>query len=216
MALVEAGARPAEDPGRTDAILRLIRQWAAAEPAAAAGWALRQRDIPADLALAAVFDALAAQPDLAVEFALTFTQQHPERADDIGRYLIAALSRAGAYEHAAAFAASGEGNAAVDWITAAYFNWGRNDPQRALRTVEAMSSADLRQTAFQALVSGWAKTDPVRLLENYPAFPPGWDQRFAVVTGLRAWIELDPEAAAEWVKRARLPFDPDWELVLAD
>ncbi|HYC71602.1 MAG TPA: hypothetical protein VEB66_10375 [Opitutaceae bacterium] len=214
--LMTAAARPASDPERPDVVLQLLRRWSASDAAAAAGWALDQEAVPLDLALAALFDGLAARPPEAVALARALAGLYPELAPDLGSHVVAALGRAGAHEAAAGFAAAQDEPAAAGWTTTAYFEWGRADPHRALPALDGVANADRRHAAFQALVSGWAKTDPQGLLDAYPGFPPGWDQRFAVVTGLRALIQRDPDAAAAWIQRARLPFDPDWDLVLAD
>jgi hypothetical protein len=177
---------------------------------------MRQETVPLDVGLSALFDGLAGDPEMAIASAQTLAQEFPELAPDLCAHLVAALGRAGAHSAAAEFARAGEGSAGQAWTTTAFFEWGRADPTGALPALDAIADADRRHAAFQALVSGWAKQDPQRLLEAFPDFPPGWDQRFAVITGLRAWIQRDPEAAAAWVARTKLPFDPDWELVLAE
>jgi hypothetical protein len=188
-----------------------LRDWAARDLEAAAEWALAQSAIHHDLALSAVIQGGAIAPDRLAVFVRQLSERFPERAPDYGSYFIAALSQVAAHEKAADFAVGGDENVAVNWLTAAYSAWGVREPDRALEHLAKIPDASRRSAAFQAAVSGWARTAPAELvaLAEYLSGP---EQRFALLVGMHAWIERDPTAAAAWIAKA--PPHIEWERIM--
>lgn len=206
-ALVEPDAK-----SRLAELQLALQSWAEKDPMAAAQWALTRQELPADLALAAVFRGAGMQPSVALELHGQLVAAQPSRAHDCGGYLIAGLSRAHAHEAAAAFALGADPHLATGWLTAAYTDWARQEPREAMDAVGRIADPDRQFTAFRAMVAGWSQADPAQLVATASNLSAGPERQFALLTGLRAWVEKDPDAAAEWVARA--PSDIDWDLVL--
>lgn len=203
--------READESRRMAQLQAALRAWAATDLDVAVEWALAQSALHHDLALSTVIQGGANDPDRLTGLVGQLSARFPERAPDYGSYLIAALSRAHAHEQAAAFAATADAAIAPGWLTAAYSSWGRREPDRALMHLAQIPDGARRVAAFQAVISGWARTAPAELMAVAERMS-GPEQRFALLTGMHAWIERDPAAAAAWI--AKGPADIEWERIL--
>jgi hypothetical protein len=225
-ALIEAFAarHPAEATAlalaEPDAALReqllqaTLHGWATADVEAAGRWALAQNHLHRDLALPAVFNGARARPEDAILFAQTISREQPNRAQDFGNYVLFALARADEHEKAVAFATAPNVEQGRVWITAAYADWGRRQPEAALASAARLTDPAKRQIAFRASAAGWAKVDPQKLAEHASTLPPGEERDFALVTALRAWAQKDPDSAASYL--TRVGSLPRAELILED
>jgi hypothetical protein len=166
-------------------------------------WARAQEDHLREGTLSTAFDAAARRDvDATVAAVESLMVEEPERAADYGRWLVSALSRAGEFERAAAFADSGSDAARYDWLTLAFKPWAAVAPESALDGCLALEDPERRRTALHAVFSGWAASDPLRLVEAASAFPPGPERDFALLVGLRAWRGRDPVAVENWLAMA--------------
>lgn len=187
---------------RRERLTAVLEGWATVNMAAAARWTLSQNELYPDIGLAAVFNGARARPDEAIHFARQLSHEQPQRAASIGSYLIFGLGRADEHQKAVQFALEGRPEIMRDWLTAAYDQWGRKQPEEALSSAQNLSDPEKRQVAFHAAVSGWARVDPRKLVEKAETLPAGSERNFAMITALRAWVQRDPEATADYIARA--------------
>jgi hypothetical protein len=212
--LSAARAEP-ELTARHTRILAALTEWATTDVAAAGRWLDKHLEqLPADLALAALFDGAKAQPAEAIALARELSRERPFLTADIGSNLIAALARADEHALAVDFAATGSETHTRDWLAAAFDRWGRADPERALAASSAFEDLARRNQTFQAAALGWAKADPSSLARYAATLPEGDNRTFALLTALRQWAVKDAEAAATFlVQNGPLP---GAELILED
>ncbi len=186
---------------RTNLMEAVVRGWAGANPDAAAAWAASQTMIDHGQALAAVFHGVARDPEEALRLNARLTAQDPDRAADYGSYLIAALSRVGEFDQAAAFATNGDAEVRVGWLNSAYSSWAADQPQAALEQVAQLTDPTVRRTAFDAAMSRWAYNDPPAAAQYALSLPAGHERTLALTVALREWSAADPVAAAAWMNQ---------------
>lgn len=195
-----------KDDAQRDVLLQaVLRGWARTAPEAAADWAWSHQDaIEQGHAFSAIFNGTQQNPEAALRLANRLSTEHPEEAWSFGRYLVYSFAQAGHFAQAADFAATTHPDHRVDLLTAAYHPWGCQQPEKALQSASTLEDPLRQNAAFEAVIGGWAQTNPQSLTEAAYTFPEGHDRSIALVTGLRSWIEKDPASAEAWVKTHKL------------
>jgi hypothetical protein len=84
-------------------------------------------------------------------------------------------------------------------LNAAYYEWARRDPGRALQASLHIIDADDRAFAFESVLSGWSRRDPEELAEAALLFPEGVERNSALTKAMRAWLIADPWQAGDWI-----------------
>jgi hypothetical protein len=184
---------------RNDLLNAALRRWARSDPEAAAHWLQEHPTIPADLALAAVFDEASLLPERAIALAQSLSRARPAQARDYGYAVIFALNRVAEFEKAADYAVADSSRSRSDLIIAAYHDWGRRQPEGALVSAIHLPEASIRETAIQSVLSGWSRDDPEGLADAALNFPDGIEKNSALTKAVRAWIIKDPEKARDWI-----------------
>lgn len=184
---------------RSELLQACLRGWASTDVESAGTWARSQRYLDWGLAMAAVFQGAAVHPEEAIRYAKHLSHHDPAHARNYGSYIVFALGRIRNHEEAARFAATTPSAFTVDRLNAAYANWGRSEPERALTS--AMEQADdlVRRTALYAVISAWSQCEPRALASFALQLPAGPEKDYAVITALRSWLALDPAATDEWI-----------------
>lgn len=212
-----AALEESDEERRSELLQAVLRGWAGMDVEAAGDWARSQDFMDHGLAMAAVFNGAVRQPSDAIHYASMLCAEDPRRARDYGVYLIFSLGQAGHHEKAAAYAAKGDPAHAGEWLNAAYNHWGRQAPELALASAVKINAAT-RRTAFYAVISGWAQTNPRALAVNAVNFPAGGEKDYSLIVALRSWIGRDPGAAADWIEAHRSVVEgiPGLETILED
>jgi len=193
----------AQSEGDSELQMRLseaaLRGWGGADPESALEWAASQTLLDSGQAMAAVFHGVARDPEAALQFTARCSERDPERMHDYGAYLVAALSRVGEFELAAAFAAKGPPDMRLDWLNAAYSRWADSEPRAALKQISQLTDTQVRRTAFDAAISHWSEKEPRAAAEYSLTFHEPYDRAFALSVALRHWAAADPTEAATWM-----------------
>lgn len=187
-----------------------LRGWAAAAPEAVATWIIRQptrENRSPDIA--ASFAGTAATPAVAQALARRYAEAFPDQATEHGSLLIAALTDAGQYDHAAQFAIAGQAEAREMWTASAFSHWSEQQPQSAALAAAALPDSTLRDIAWRASVANWAHNEPASLANFALSLPAGESRSYAVGEALRVWIDQDPPAASRWLDRLDPSADTD-------
>ena len=202
---------------RSELLQAVLRGWAAVNVEAAGDWARSQQFLDRGLAMAAVFNGAVARPSEAIRYATMISREDPDRARDYGMYLIFGLAQTDLHEKAAAFAAGTNPAHAGEWLNAAYNQWAKKDPERALASA-VKNPAAMKKTVFYAAITGWAQANPRALAAHAVDFPKGDERDYSLTVALRAWIARDPGAAGEWIEAHRdaVASIPDFETILED
>lgn len=195
-----------KDEAQRDVFLQsVLRGWARTAPDDAADWAWTHQDaIEQGHAFSAIFNGTQQNPEAALRLARRLSNAHPTEAWSFGRYLVYSFAQAGHFAQAADFAATTHPDHRVDLLTAAYHPWGCQQPEKALQSASSLEDPLRQNAAFEAVIGGWAQTNPQSLTEAAYKFPEGHDRSLALVTGLRSWIEKDPATAEMWIKSHQL------------
>jgi hypothetical protein len=186
----------------------VLRGWATVAPNDAAAWAIALPASDRPTALEAVFAGAARVPEEAARLGAKLCAENPALASDYGQLLITALTEAGAYETAMAFAAADASGNRTSWLTAASYEWATHQPQSALEAATQLSDAEMRKTALHAVFAGWAMADPPGLAAHAMTLPSGEDRAHALAQALPRWVNDDPVAASNWIAN----FDPSPDL----
>jgi hypothetical protein len=212
-----AALKETREDARSDLLQAVLRGWAANDVEAAGDWARSQQFIDRGLAMAAVFNGAVAQPAEAIRYATMISGEEPDRARDYGMYLIFGLGQAGLHEKAASFASGTDPALAGEWVNAAYNQWAKKDPERALASA-VKTPAATKTAAFYATIAGWAQTNPRALVAHAVNFPKGAERNYSLTVALRAWISRDPGAAGDWIEAHRNVVEsiPNFETILED
>jgi hypothetical protein len=204
-------ARKESDPDlRLRFLEAAMRGWGQTNPEAALAWATSQDSMDPGQAMAAVFHGAARDREGAIRLTAEMSKRAPQRANDYGSYLIAALGRSGDFGAAADFAAKGAPEARVNWLSDAYSRWANKDPRAALDYATQLTDAEARQTAWHIAVSRWAYNDPAAAAEYALDLPNQNERKFALAEALPRWAAADPVKAASWINE----FEPSPELDL--
>ena len=187
----------------------VLRGWATVSPDEAATWALALPEGDRQLALGAVFEGAAKQPEEAAKLATRLCSQDPALAGDYGQFLITGLSEAGAYENAVQFAITNNSAHHSSWLNAAFFQWSSHQPEQALAAFGKISDPAARMPAFQGLILGWSMANPAAVAAYAANLAPGENRAEALSQALPQWANVDPVSASEWMVSH---FDPSPDL----
>jgi hypothetical protein len=120
-------------------------------------------------------------------------------ARDEGYRRITALQEAGDFEHAARLATEGAPNFRRDWTIAAYFSWGKLQPEAAAMHALRLDEGPNRELALESAFSGWAHADPEGLAELALSRPDGPEKTAALTKAMREWLQQNPWKAGDWI-----------------
>ena len=118
---------------------------------------------------------------------------------DAGYRVISSLQNSGAFGESARYAAAGPVAFRRDLLIAAYFEWGRHQPEAAVQSAIQLSDAAAREIAMQSVWSGWARVDPAGMAETALSLPESPERTAALTKAIRAWMIHDPEQAGDWI-----------------
>lgn len=79
--------------------------------------------------------------------------------------------------------------------------WGRQDPQAAIRAIESVRERSQRDALLQIALQGWAQKDPVQAAEWALARPPSHARVQLLATALGGLVAKDPSAAMAMLER---------------
>lgn len=152
-------------------------------------------------------------PDTAISLAAQLMQSDPDHTQEYGQDLVSALAQSGHFASAASFAATGTGEAGSSWLTTAYSKWAEHQPQAALAQVRQLTNPYQQQAAMDAIISGWAPTDPKGMAEYaMQSLPQGYERSLAISEALRFWAVRDTAGAQDWMNH----YDPSPELDMGE
>ena len=180
---------------------RLLRQWAANDPHAAADW-VSQSPGGGPARSEAINTVAIAWANQNLADAAQWVRQLPGEGERT-----AALSAA-AYEAARtqpleALRLGSElpaGETRDDLIMHAASQWAAQAPEDAARWAGGIPDADLRQRVLAEIATAWGESDPVAAAAfAVEALAPGKPQSDAVVGVIQRWAPKQPEAVAAWV-----------------
>lgn len=179
-----------------------LHGWATRDPQAAAAWVMKQvRYEERRAAVEAIAAGAVAQPGearRAFDFLIT---ADPLWANDHGSALVTALARAGQFELASQFAASGPAAHRSAWLSTTFQAWAVCQPQAALAAVGNIADAASREVALGGLFAGWGSSDPAALVAYADTLPRSDTRTEALKNGLTQWVYRDPVAASAWMDR---------------
>lgn len=183
----------------------VLQGWASRDPQAAAVWTLANvRSEERRAATEAIAAGAVARPDEAIRTFQHLIAADSTLASDHGNALVFAFSRAGNYDNASTFAATGPAEFRAAWLCTAFHSWGSYQPQSALAALDKISDPTARNEARSGLYAGWSGTDPASLVAHAQTLPIGEARLEALKTGLEQWVHLNPGAASNWMDK----FDP--------
>ena len=203
-------AQTAPTPRQRDEFIRAaLHGWGSRDPLAAARWTLDhvrlgERRLAAETLLAAAI----ANPGAALQAANLLCASDPLLQSDHGNALVTAFARAGHFNLAAQFAATAPGDFRAHWLSTAFSQWARYQPDTALAAAGNLDDATARTEALQGVVTGWAASDPAALATYAEKLPSSEMRASALRDGLQQWVSLDPVAASAWMDR----LDPSRDL----
>lgn len=203
-------AESAKTPRQRDEFVRAaLGGWGAADPLAAARWTLdKVRLGERRLAAEALLEGAIANPEAAVAAGDFLCASDPLLQSDHGNSLVSAFARVGRFDLAAEFAASAPGDFRAHWMSTAFLNWARYQPDAAIDAARGFADPAVRAEALQGVITGWVGSDPAALVASADKFPAGETREIALREGLQQWVFLDPAAASAWMDRR----DPSREL----
>ncbi len=78
-------------------------------------------------------------------------------------------------------------------------DWGRTDPEAALRQAWEMGTANDAYIAFSAIMEGWSENDLPAALNYVRNLAPGPERSKSLLGVIKKWGATDPRAAAEFL-----------------
>ena len=186
-----------------------LQGWATRDPHAAGVWTLSNvRSEERRTAVEAIATGAVAQPEAAVCAFNHLIAADPLLASDHGNALANAFTRAGQYDIASQFAATGPTEYRAAWLCTVYHQWAGYQPQAALASLEKFPDSAARAEARNGLFAGWSNSDPASLVTYAQTLPLGETRLAALKDGLAQWVSRDPIAASAWMDK----FDPSPDL----
>jgi hypothetical protein len=177
----------------------VIRVWGESDPASAVDWALAQDDDERRQDLEAALAGAVRQPQLALAIVRRLLADDPNDGAGCGPALVVALNNAGQFQTALDFLNEGPPDSRLDWTTATFRRWGESWPEDAVKALDAIADAQLRNSAFQAVMNGWAAGDPAGLAAYAVSLPPGENRTFALSQAMDNWSLQDPAGLGAWL-----------------
>jgi len=194
-----AWARSQSDGVRERLLSAVIRAWGEKDLAAAVDWAWVQDDNERRSDVEAALAGAAAQPQLALAIVRSLMAEDPDEGAVWGAVLVGALSNAGQFQTALDFLNSGPPDSRADWAAATFRRWGESRPEDAVKALESITDAGLRQTAFQAVVDGWSAGNPSALAAYALSLPQGENRDHALGQAIDNWSLQDPAGLGDWL-----------------
>ncbi len=196
---------------RLRAMLRnaALRGWAENSPDEAATWALNAPENERREIVEALLQGAARHPDEAVRVARHLCASDPALGTDYGQYTITALADQGAFDAAMRFSTEMGVEKHPFLLKSTFFQWARNQPERALAELEKISDPAARNLARTEAIAGWAWADARAVAEFAMQLPSGVDRSQMLAEALPLWVERDPQGASEWIAQAGRPADVD-------
>ncbi|MFT3868009.1 MAG: hypothetical protein QM715_05875 [Nibricoccus sp.] len=177
-----------------------LRGWGATAPDAAADWAINHRLDQRMRYVSAVLSGAVEQPSEAVRVALRVCKADPGPAADYGHALINALvDKVGSFAEATRFASTVGTDRQQFLLDSAYYQWAKYQPEQALASLNQITDPNIKASAYEGMLAGWAAADATKLASLALSMPPGEDRLKAFNVALPKWIEKDPTAATEWI-----------------
>lgn len=177
-----------------------LRGWGATAPDAAADWAVNHRLDQRMRYVSAVLSGAVEQPNEAVRVALRLCKADPGPAADYGHALINALvDKVGSFAEATRFASTVGTDRQQFLLDSAYYQWAKYQPEQALAAINQITDPNIKASAYDGMLAGWASADATKLASLALTMPPGEDRLKAFNVALPKWIEKDPAAATEWI-----------------
>jgi len=182
-----------------------LQGWASRDPQAAAVWTLANvRSEERRVAVEALATGAIAQPAEAIAAINHLIAADPLLASDHGNALVTAFTRAGQFETANQFAATGPSEFRAAWLSTTYNQWATYQPQSALAALDKIADLAAQREARSGLYAGWSNSDPASLVAHAQTLPIGEARLEGLNLGLAQWVHLNPGAASAWMDK----FDP--------
>lgn len=183
--------------------------WATRDPKAAAIWTLANvRSEERRAAIESLATGAIALPDQAIATFNYLIGADPLQASDHGNALVMAFAKAGHYETASQFAATGPVEFRAAWLCTVYNQWATYQPQAALAALDKIPDTAACLEARAGLFAGWSNSDPATLVAYAQTLTTGDTRLHALNEGLSQWVHRDPVAASAWMDK----FDPSPDL----
>lgn len=177
----------------------VIRAWGEGDPASAVDWARAQDDGERRQDMEAALAGAVRQPQLALAIVRRLLADDPDDGAGCGPALVVALNNAGQFQAALDFLNDGPPDSRADWTMATFRRWGESRPQDAVKALDAIADAQLRNTAFQAVMNGWAAGDPAGLAAYAVSLPQGENRTYALSQAMDNWSLQDPASLGAWL-----------------
>lgn len=190
-----------------------VTTWSLHAPADAVAFARRQPESIRAAVMKAVLENLARRPALGVALGRQLLADEPDRADEYGTTLLAALLRGEAFAEALELAGAGPAEFRAEWMGAVMGAWARREPTAARELGALLAQHGVVGEPWRAVVRGWAESAPAQLAEQAIALPAGDARTVALEAALDRWIQNEPVAAAAWLERR--PASPERDRALA-
>jgi hypothetical protein len=197
-AIAWARAQGDSVPGRR-LLSAVLRAWGESDPAAAVDWALAQDDGERRQDMEAALAGAVRQPQLALAIVRRLLADDPDDGAGCGPALVVALNNAGQFQTVLDFLTDGPLDSRLDWTTATFRHWGESRPQDAVKALDAIADAQLRNSAFQAVMNGWAAGDPAGLAAYAVSLSQGENRTFALSQAMDNWSLQDPAGLGAWL-----------------
>jgi hypothetical protein len=194
---------------RASLLRAALKGWGATDPEAASRWTQTETVMDQAQAIDALLQGAVRNPNDAIDVTSALIQNNPGRASEFGTDLISALNESGQFELAASFAVNGPANCCNDWILPAYSRWAEFQPQAAIASAMQIADPGLRDTALNAIVTGWSPTDPKGMVEFAENNFTAEQQNSAISSALVFWADTDPVAAATWINQKNMGSQAD-------
>jgi hypothetical protein len=123
----------------------------------------------------------------------------PLLAGEYGQFLITGLTDAGEYDTAVRIAADDKTGHNDAWLNSAFAQWASYQPDQALAAFGKISDPQIRASAFQGMILGWAMANPADVASYAEHLAPGADRALAMSQALPQWASHDSLAASEWM-----------------
>jgi hypothetical protein len=143
------------------------------------------------------------QPQLALSIVRGLLKYYdPDDGASAGPALVVALNNAGQFQTALEFINDGPPDSHADWMAATFRRWGESQPQAAVKALDSIADAALRDDAFHAIADGWSASDPSALANYATSLPDGQNRAYALNKAVDNWSLQDPSATADWLNSA--------------
>lgn len=184
---------------RTALLRAALTGWGKTDPEAAAAWVESQTLIERSEAIGALLQGAVTNPEHAIDLVNSLLSKAPQHSAEYGSRLISALNESGQFERAANFALTAPAQNRTDWMLPAYSRWAEFQPQAAAANALRLPDPADQAEAMNAIIIGWAPTDPKGLIEFAKRNLTASQQSTVVARAIGFWANSDPVAAATWI-----------------